>query len=183
MSDKLPRIAFEDIEPRLKELFRPRVERLGYLGEFFKVMSAAPETMTGFFTITESLKKVLPDNLTEIVSLALSSRLGNLYEQYQNERLSLKLGLSKDWVAEAITPKRGKDSIFTAEEKAVQAFAIAVMENKGQGVEAELDAVIAAIGPEKTVGVLWLITRTVSHALISNTLKLAPPVTSIFDGK
>jgi hypothetical protein len=181
MSDKLPRIEFEDIEPKLKELFRPRVERLGYLGEFFRVMSATPETMTGFFTITESLKKVLPDNLTEIISLSLSSRLGNLYEQYQNERLSLKLGLSKEWVAEAITPKSGADSIFSAEEKAVQAFAIAVMENKGQGVEAELDAVIAAIGAEKTVGVMWLITRTVSHALISNTLKLKPPVTSIFE--
>lgn len=183
MSDKLPRIAFEDIEPALKELFRPRVERLGYLGEFFRVMSAAPETMTGFFTITESLKKVLPDNLTEIVSLALSSRLGNLYEQYQNERLSLKMGLTKDWVAEAITPRSGKDSIFTPEEKAVQAFAIAVMENRGQGVDGELDAVIAAIGPEKTVGVMWLIGRTVTHALISNTLKLAPPVTSIFETK
>ena len=69
MSAELPRIEYEDIVPALKELFRPRVERLGYLGEFFRVMSAAPETMTGFFTITESLKKVLPDNFTEIVSL------------------------------------------------------------------------------------------------------------------
>lgn len=180
MSAGLPRIEYEDIEPTLKELFRPRVERLGYLGEFFRVMSATPETMTGFFTITESLKKVLPDNFTEIVSLSLSSRLGNLYEQYQNERLSLKLGLSKEWVAEALTPRSGDSSIFTPEEKAVQAFAIAVLDSKGRSVDGELETVIAAIGPEKTVGVMWLIGRTVTHALISNTLKLEPPVTSIF---
>jgi hypothetical protein len=28
---------------------------------------------------------------------------------------------------------------------------------------------------------MWLIGRTVTHALISNTLRLEPPVTSIFD--
>jgi hypothetical protein len=183
MSDRLPRIEFDDLEPGLKEVFRPRVERLGYLGEFFRVMSAAPETMGGFYTITESLKKVLPDNLTEIVSLSISSRLGNLYEQYQNERLSLKLGLSKEWVAEALAPRDGLDSVFTPEEKAVQAFAVRVMETQGRGVSPELDAVISAIGPEKTVAVMWLIGRTVTHALISNTLRLEPPVTSIFDGK
>lgn len=181
MSDRIPRIEYEDLEPNLKEVFRPRVERLGYLGEFFKVMSHAPDTMGGFYTITESLKKALPDNFTEIVSLSLSSRLGNLYEQYQNERLSRKLGFSDDWIAEAITPRDGKDSTFTPEEKAVQRFAIAVMENKGQGVDAELENVISAIGPEQTVAVMWLIGRTVTHALISNTLRLDPPVGSIFD--
>ncbi len=180
MSARIPRIEFDDLEPKLKEVFRPRVERLGYLGEFFKVMSHAPETMGGFYTITESLKKVLPDNYTEIVSLALSSRLGNLYEQYQNERLSLKLGLSKEWVAEALAPRAGADSVFTPEEKAVQRFAVAVLDRHGRDVDAELDALISAIGPEKTVGVMWLIGRTVTHALISNTLRLEAPVASIF---
>jgi hypothetical protein len=28
---------------------------------------------------------------------------------------------------------------------------------------------------------MWLVARTISHALISNTLHLAAPVTSIFD--
>ncbi len=143
-------------------------------------MSDAPETMGGFYTITESLKQVLPDNFTEIVSLALSSRLGNRYEQYQNERLARRLGFSDDWIRAALAPVEGADSVFGADEKAVQAFAIAVMEGRGQGVEAELDAVIEAIGPEKTVGVMWLIGRTVTHAMISNALKLEPPVASIF---
>lgn len=174
----VPRIEFEDLDPKLKELFRPRVERLGYLGEFFKVMSAQPEPMLGFFTITESLKKALPDNFTEIVSLAISSRLGNLYEQYQNEQLSRKLGFSDAWIAEAMTPKQG--GVFTKEEKAVQAYAIAACERMGRDAEAEFDALVAAIGAEKAIAVLWLATRTISHAVISNTLKLASPVKSIF---
>lgn len=181
MSDRIPRIEFEDLDPALKEVFRPRVERLGYLGEFFRVMGAAPETLGGFYTITESLKKVLPDNFIEIVSLTLSAKHGNLYEQYQNEQLSLKLGLTKEWVAEALTPNVGPDSLFTPEEKAVQRFASAVAERTGQDVEQELDDLITAIGSEKTVAVMWLIGRTMTHALISNTLKLAPPVKSIFD--
>lgn len=181
--DRIPRLEFEELTPALQDVFRARVERLGYLGEFFKAMGHAPETMGGFYTITESIKKVLPDNLIEIVSLTLSSRFGNLYEQHQNERLSLKLGLSEDWVAEAVSPRDGADSKFTPEEKAVQNFALKVAETMGRDVEAELDALIDAIGPEKTVGVLWLIGRTVTHAMISNTLKLAPPVASIFGGK
>jgi hypothetical protein len=177
----VPRIEYEDIEPSLKELYRPRVERLGYLGEFFKVMSACPETMKGFFTITESLKKELPDNLSQLVSVALSSRLGNRYEQYQNERLSLKLGLSEDWVRSALNPVDDPASVLTAEEKAVQRYAIAAGQGLGRGVEEEFKALVAAVGPRKAIAVMWLVARTISHALISNTLHLAAPVTSIFE--
>jgi hypothetical protein len=183
MSHLISRLDFEAIDPALKEMFRPRVERLGYLGEFFRAMSHTPGPMANFHALTESLKKALPDNFTEIVSLALSSRLGNRYEQYQNERLSRKLGFSDDWIAEAITPGSGRDGVLTPAEKAVQNFAIAVMEKKGHGVERELEAAVEAIGPEKTVAVMWLIGRTVTHALISNALRLEPPVSSIFDGK
>ena len=181
MSADIPRLEFEELTPALKDVFRARVERLGYLGEFFKVMSHAPETMGGFYTITESLKQVLPDNFTEIVSLTLSSKLGNRYEQYQHEHLARRLGFSDDWIREALTPAVGDDGAFGADEKAVQAFAIAMMERRGQGVDAEFAAVIGAIGPELTVGVMWLVGRTVTHAMISNTLKLEVPVASIFD--
>jgi len=177
--DLVPRIEFEDIDPKLKELFRPRVERLGYLGEFFKVMSAQPETMFGFFTITESLKKAIPDNYTEIVSLSISSRFGNLYEQYQNEQLSRKLGFSDEWIREALEAK-GDGKLFSKEEKAVQAFSVAAATRTGRDTDAEFQALVEAIGPQQAIAVLWLVTRTVSHALISNTLKLASPVKSIF---
>jgi hypothetical protein len=181
MSDLVPRIEYEDIEPSLKELYKPRVERLGYLGEFFKVMSACPETMKGFFTITESLKKELPDNLSQLISVALSSRLGNTYEQYQNERLSLKLGLSEDWVRSALGEVDDPNSVFTAEEKAVQKYAIAAGQGIGRGVESEFKALVETVGPRKAVAVMWLVGRTITHAMISNTLHLASPVPSAFD--
>ncbi|MFN4283194.1 MAG: hypothetical protein ACK4NA_11195 [Alphaproteobacteria bacterium] len=175
----VPRIEFEDIEPKLRELFRPRVERLGYLGEFFRVMSAQPETMFGYFTITESLKKALPDNFTEIVSLSISSRLGNLYEQHQNEQLSRKLGFSDEWIREALEGQ-GATNLFDDKEKAVQAYAIAAAQRSGRDVEAEFEALVKAVGPEQAIAVVWLVIRTVSHAIISNTLQLASPVKSIF---
>lgn len=175
----VPRIAFEDIEPKLRELFRPRVERLGYLGEFFRVMSAQPETMLGYFTITESLKKALPDNFTEIVSLSISSRLGNLYEQHQNEQLSRKLGFSDEWIREALEGQ-GATNLFDDKEKAVQAYAIAAAQRSGRDCEAEFEALVKAVGPEQAIAVVWLVIRTVSHAIISNTLQLASPVKSIF---
>ncbi|HET9149538.1 MAG TPA: hypothetical protein VFO61_03570 [Alphaproteobacteria bacterium] len=181
MTDLLPRIEYENLEPGLKELFRPRVERLGYLGEFFRAMSACPETMKGFYAITESLKKELPDNFGQIVSVALSSRLGNRYEQYQNERLSLKLGLSKEWVRSALGPIDDPASVFTPEEKAVQAFAVAAGQSLGRGVDHEFKTLVERVGERKAAAVLWLVGRTITHALISNTLHLAPPVTSIFD--
>ena len=113
--------------------------------------------------------------------VALSSRLGNTYEQYQNERLSLKLGLSEAWVRSALGPVDDSASVFTAEEKAVQKYAIAAGQGLGRGVDEEFKALVAAVGPRKAIAVMWLVGRTITHAMISNTLHLASPVTSIFD--
>ncbi len=35
MSADIPRLEFEELTPALQDVFRARVERLGYLGEFF----------------------------------------------------------------------------------------------------------------------------------------------------
>ncbi|MEE8623497.1 MAG: hypothetical protein V3T27_06390 [Alphaproteobacteria bacterium] len=183
MSALVPRLEFEELTPELKEMFRPRLERLGYLGEFFKCMSHQPRTMMGFYTITESLKGALPDNFTQIVCLSVSSRLGNLYEQYQNERLSRKLGFSDAWIREAVTPATDDDSVFGEQERLVQMFAIAAALRYGKGVTEEFENLVKAIGAEQAIGVLWLVGRTVTHALISNALRLEPPVQSLFDGE
>ena len=50
----------------------------------------------------------------------------------------------------------------------------------GRDDQAEFEALVKAIGSEKAIAVMWLVTRTVSHALISNTWRLASPVKSIF---
>ncbi len=181
MSDLVPRLEFDELAPELQEMFRPRLERLGYLGEFFKCMSHQPRTMMGFYTITESLKGALPDNFTQIVSLSVSSRLGNLYEQYQNERLSRKLGFGDEWIREAVTPEMREESAFSEQERLVRKFAIAAAFRYGRDVAEEFENLVKAIGAEQAIGVLWLVGRTVTHALISNTLRLEPPVQSLFE--
>ena len=60
-------------------------------------------------------------------------------------------------------------------EKVVQQLVIAVIHRGGRNTTPELNAVIRAVGPAQAIGVLMLIGRYMSHALIVNTLDLAPP--------
>jgi hypothetical protein len=64
MEPMIRRLEFDELEPQLAELLRPRVERLGYLGEFFKCMAHQPNALRYFTELTEDLKDALPDKLT-----------------------------------------------------------------------------------------------------------------------
>jgi len=77
VSDLVPRLEFENLEPGLKELFRPRVERLGYLGEFFKCSGHNPDVLVSFMEMTEALKEALLDRLTEVGSLTVAQATQN----------------------------------------------------------------------------------------------------------
>ena len=65
---------------------RPRVERLGYLGEFFQCAANVPDALLAFDVFTAALKRALPDRVTEVVALTVATRLGNAYERHQHER-------------------------------------------------------------------------------------------------
>jgi hypothetical protein len=105
----------------------------------------------------------------------------NRYERHQHERLSIKLGFSKEWVAavEALSPDEA--TLLSSEERAVQKLVIAMVERKGRGVETELASVIALIGPDQAVAVMFLVGRYITHALLVNGIGLEPPVPSIFE--
>src|SRR5258708_39557380 len=92
----------------LAEMLRPRVERLGYLGEFFQGAANQPEVLVAFQRYTEALKRALPDKLTELVSLSVAAMMANKYEQIQPERLSLKRGFGQSGINEVISlrPRR-----------------------------------------------------------------------------
>ena len=94
----LTRLAFEQLTPDLQSALAPRVERLGYLGDFFQHAAHAPDVLLHFVRMTEALKKALPDRLTETVALTIAVKSGNDYEKNQHERLSEKLGFSRDWI-------------------------------------------------------------------------------------
>jgi alkylhydroperoxidase family enzyme len=167
-----------ELDPDLAELLRPKVERLNYLGEFFQCTGHQPRALISFYTLTEDLKKALPDNLTELVALSIATRMNNAYERVQHERLSLKLGLSEEWIREvtALLAKRG--GTLSETEVVVQKLVLAVIERGGHDTGAELEEVVKAIGHEQGIAVLMLIGRYVMHALIANSLALEPPVSS-----
>src|SRR5258707_11051131 len=103
MSALIPTLSMTELDPELAEILRTKVERLNYLGEFFHCAGHQPRALISFYTLTEDLKKALPDNLTELVALTIATKLNNAYERVQHERLSLKLGLSEAWVREVVS--------------------------------------------------------------------------------
>src|SRR5258708_29920081 len=49
----IPRLTFEELEPGLAEALRPRYQRLGYLGEFFRCMGHQPAALRAFVEFTD----------------------------------------------------------------------------------------------------------------------------------
>lgn len=167
-----------ELDPQLAELLRPKVERLNYLGEFFQCTGHQPQALISFFTLTEDLKEALPDKLTELVALTIATKMENAYERVQHERLSLKLGFSKEWVREVESLETIAGGQLSPTELGVQQLAIAMVDRQGHGTKAELEEVIRYIGHKAAVAILMLIGRYVMHALIANSLELEPPVDS-----
>ena len=178
MSKLIPRRSYVELEPALAEALRPKVERLGYLGEFFQCTAHQPQALASFHRLTEDLKEALPDNLTELVALSVAALMGNAYERVQHERLALKLGFTEAWVREVVTLKAERGGELSETERTAQKLALAVVERRGHNTTEELEAVVKTIGHEQAVGVLLLIGRYVMHALIVNCLALEPPVSS-----
>jgi alkylhydroperoxidase family enzyme len=178
MSGLIPRLEFEEMKPGLAEMLRPRVERLGYLGEFFKCAGHQPQALMSFMQFTEDLKHALPDRLTEVVALTVATVYENAYERIQHERLSLKLGFGESWVRGVIALKADGSGGMSEAEILAQKLTMAVIERRGHNTNVDLDAVIKAIGHEQAVAVLMLIGRYITHALIVNSMNLAPPVPS-----
>jgi hypothetical protein len=180
MSARIPRLEFDELAPSVQEVLAPRYERLGYLGEFFKCAGHQPALLAPFQTMTEAFKTVLPDRLVETAALTVANAMGNDYERHQHERLCVKLGFGTDWIADVSRLAPDEALSLGDAERRVQRLALAMLSRRGKGCSAEVDAVIDAIGPERTVAVLFVVGRYAAHALMVNALELAPPVPSVF---
>lgn len=178
MSELIPRLSSAEMPPDLAEYLRPRVERLGYLGEFFQCSAHQPRALLAFMRFTEELKDALPDRLSEVVALSVSCLMDNAYERVQHERLSLKLGFGEEWVCAVRSLAPENAPAMSDDERVVQSLVMAVVRRNGRGVRPELDAVIGALGHAQAVAVLMLIGRYMTHALMVNALALRPPVPS-----
>jgi hypothetical protein len=180
MSSSLPRIEFADFPAMLAATLESRVKRLGYLGEFFKCCAHQPQALAAFIEFTEASQDGLSRRLIEVIALTCSIWMGNDYERNQHERLSVRLGFGRDWVAAVTALKPGADSVMTADERSVQRLTLAVLETHGKAAGQLFENAVQNVGPQRAMAILMVIGRCVAHGLIVNTLALEPPVPSIF---
>jgi hypothetical protein len=180
VSTTLPRLELEDFPPALAAALEPRVKRLGYLGEFFKCCAHQPEALAAFVQFTEAGRNGLSDRLVEVIALTCTTWMENDYERNQHERLCVRLGLDRDWVAAVNALKPDADSPLTAEERQLQRLTLTVLNTHGKGAGDSFEEAVQSLGPRLAIAVLMVIGRYVVHGLIINTLGLKPPVPSIF---
>ncbi|ALL71097.1 hypothetical protein K788_0002076 (plasmid) [Paraburkholderia caribensis MBA4] len=181
MSDRIPRLEMADMRADLVAYLTPRVERLRYLGELFKCAGHAPDVLLQFMHFTDALKQALPDRLTELGALTVASYMENRYERHQHERLSVKLGFARTWIAQVNRLDPSATTELSDVEKAAQAYALKALRTRGLEAQAEFDAFARLVTPAEAMAFVMLIGRYVTHAIAVNTLRLEPPVASIFE--
>jgi alkylhydroperoxidase/carboxymuconolactone decarboxylase family protein YurZ len=180
MNDKVPRLEFDDLDNRLAETLRPRVERLGYLGKFFKVMGHNPDVLRHFMDMTEALKRALPDRLTELGALTVAAGLGNDYERHQHERLCEKLGFARSWIAAVTALAPDSADALSRTERVAQRLALALLGADWAAARGLFDRLVDNVGHQQACAYLMLVGRYATHAMVINVFGLAPPVPSIF---
>lgn len=180
MTDALPRLSFDESDPRIQELLKPVVDRLDYYGEFFQVVANHPDALLKFMEYTGAVKAPLDANVNELLALTVCSRCpGGEYERIQHERLSLKSGFAKEWIGELTGEIVTAESQLDGTEMKLRELAIAVVD--GKDATAELNAVVEALGPERTVAVMLQITRFQAISTLGRVFGMTLPVPSIFE--
>ncbi len=181
MTARIPRLRFEQLPAPIADGLRAKVERLGYLGEFFAATAHQPEALKAFMDFTDLAKGELDMRLVELLALTVATMKHVAYEKNQHERLAVKLGYSRDWVmaVEALNPDA--QTLFNDDERAVQRYVIAAVERDGVDVGSLLQAVVERLGVAGAVAVMFVMGRYTTHAIIVNSLDIKAPVPSIFD--
>ncbi len=182
MSARIPRLEQSEMPPDLAARLEPRVKRLGYLGEFFKVAANQPRVLSTFMQLTDDLKEALPDRLTEVVALTVSTATNNAYERHQHERLSEKLGYGREWILEVMSLGENAGKLMSSTEQSAQKFTLAALRTHGRNCREELESLVTETGPEQAVAIILLVGRYLTHSIFVNALGLKPPVPSIFPG-
>lgn len=177
--DWIPRLEREAMQPDLAAHLEPRVKRLGYLGEMFKTCANAPSVLLAFMRFTEELKDALPFDVGEAVVLSVATELDNRYERHQHERLCIRNGLSREWIAQVEALRPDAAPLMTPAQRAAQAFVLATLRSRGREAGAEFDALAAHFDPGQAIAIAFLVGRYTTHAYLVSVLELAPPVPSI----
>ena len=177
----IPRLAFEDLASPLAEALKPRVDRLGYLGEFFRIMGHQPGPLRAFVEFTESAKAPLDKRIVEVVALTVATCRGNAYERNQHERLCIRLGLGREWVTdvEALLPNNSQ--LLNENEKHAQRFVLFAVNGPANEAQVAFETIVEVFGRESAIAILMVVGRYVAHAVMVSVLGIAPPVPSIYE--
>lgn len=178
---RIPRLELGDFPPSLADSLRPRVARLGYLGEFFKCAAHTPAALEAFVSFTEASKSPLPEKWVEVVALTCAAWMNNVYERNQHERLCVRLGFGRDWITAVLALEPDAQSGLNEDERGVQELVLRVLSDDGHGAGELFSACVDRHGPTRAMAILMVVGRYVTHALIVNTLALDPPVPSVFE--
>lgn len=178
---RVPRLAYDELEPSLQAFLKPTVDRLGYLGEFFQVAGHVPGAVPAFMQYTGAVKTPLADAHNEVLALTVCRMLEADYELIQHERLARRLGFTREWIAAAEAREGSSASALKDDERALQALAQAAVASHGLRCAPELAAVTALLGPQRAVAAMLQIARFVGIAMMCNAFALALPVPSVFD--
>ena len=179
---QLPRLAFDELSAPLQAALGARVERLGYLGEFFAVAGHEPAALAAFVDFTESLAAALPPRWHHLIALSVATALGNDYERCQHEQRSVVLGLSPEWVCAAEGHDGPASSLLDPDERILQQLAGAIVARDHVTARARLGQLLEAHEPRRAMASVLMIARYIAHASVTLTVGIAAPVASIFDG-
>lgn len=165
----------------LAEALQPRVKRLGYLGEWFSCAAHAPEVLLAFMNFTDALKDAIPERAGETLVLTIATWLGNDYERHQHERLCVRLGFGRDWIADVEKLNPGEAGLLSESERAAQSYALAVLRTQGRNAQQEFAKLLDHFTYAESVAAVMLVGRYFTHSVGVHTLGLKPPVPSIFE--
>lgn len=180
MSTRISRQSFDQLPALIADALRSKYERLGYLGEFFAATAHQPAALKAFIDFTDLAKGELDFRLVELIALTVATMKDVSYEKHQHERLAVKLGYGRDWVA-AVEQLNPAEAALSATERCVQRFVIDAVSRDGRGSGPLLDEVVGTLGEAGAVAVLFVMGRYTTHAIIVNSLGIEAPVPSIFE--
>ncbi|MBI2802355.1 MAG: carboxymuconolactone decarboxylase family protein [Gammaproteobacteria bacterium] len=181
MTHSIPRLTFDELPSEIADALRVKVERLGYLGEFFAATAHQPAALKAFIDFTDEAKGELDMRLVELIALTVATMKRVAYEKNQHERLAVRLGYGRDWVAavERLAPEA--ETVLSATEICVQQFVITAVMRDGADTSHLLEAVVKILGVAQAVAMLMVMGRYTTHAILVKCLNIKAPVPSIFD--
>jgi alkylhydroperoxidase family enzyme len=181
MSNTIPKLEFDQLPPAIAELLRGKVERLGYLGEFFARTAHQEAALKAFIEFTDASKGALSMRQVELIALTVACINDIAYEKNQHERLSVRLGFGRDWVTDVERLEPEQATRLDEDERCIQRFVIHAVRNGGRGSSQALAELSAALGHENAVAVMMVMARYVAHALMINCMDIGAPVPSIYE--